>query len=80
MIPEEVLSFRKEYWTSRFPIEARFYQFGLFGPSRTLTTQMLSSPEALQAFQDELIRRESAHEWCFIAYYKALVPEQHRPG
>jgi hypothetical protein len=80
MIAEAVLSFRKEYWTNRFPIEARFYQFGLSGPSGTLTTQRLSSPEALQAFQDELIRRESTYEWCFIAYYESMVPDQHHPG
>jgi hypothetical protein len=80
MMTEEILSFRKGYWTSCFPIEARYYQYGRFGPARTLTTQMLSSPEALQTFQDELTRRENAQEWGFIAYYTPMVTQQRRPG
>lgn len=74
MIAEELISFRKHFWPSRFPIEARVYAFGLFGPSRTLITQRIASPEALSAFQDELTRRESAHDWRFIAYYEPIVP------
>ena len=58
MIAEELISFRKNFWPSRFPIEARVYEFG---PSRALITQSIASPEALAAFQDELARRESAH-------------------
>jgi hypothetical protein len=74
MMAEELISFRKHFWPSRFPIEARVYAFGSFGPSRTLNTQRIGSPEALAAFQDELTRRESAHDWCFIAYYEPIVP------
>jgi hypothetical protein len=69
---EELLSFRQQFWPDRFPIEARYYQFGSFGPSCTLTTQRISSAQELHAFQDELNRRERAHEWSFIAYYEAL--------
>jgi hypothetical protein len=50
------------------------YAFGSFGSARTLITQRIASPEALAAFQDELTRRESAHEWSFIAYYEPVVP------
>ncbi len=74
MIAEELISFRKNFWPSHFPIEARVYEFGSFGPSRTLITRRIASPEALAAFQDELTRRESAHEWRFIAYYEPIVP------
>jgi hypothetical protein len=74
MIAEELISFRKNFWPSRFPIEARVYAFGSFGPSRTPITQRIASPEALSAFQDELTRQESAHDWRFIAYYEPIVP------
>ncbi len=39
MMAEELISFRKHFWPSRFPIEARVHEFGSFGPSRTLITQ-----------------------------------------
>ena len=74
MIAEELISFRKHFWPSHFPIEARVFEFGSFGPSRTLITQSIASPEALAAFQAELTRRESADEWRFIAYYEPIVP------
>jgi hypothetical protein len=74
MMAEELLSFRQHFWPGCFPIEARVYEFGSFGPSRTLIIQRIASPEALAAFQEELTRRESAHEWGFIAYYEPLVP------
>lgn len=74
MIAEELISFRKHFWPSRFPIEARVHEFGSFGPSRTLITQSIASPVALAAFQAELTRRESADEWRFIAYYEPIVP------
>jgi hypothetical protein len=74
MIAEELISFRKHFWPGCFPIEARVYEFGSFGSARTLITQRIASPEALAAFQDELTRRESAHEWSFIAYYEPVVP------
>jgi hypothetical protein len=74
MIAEEVISFRKHFRPDRFPVEARFYQYGSFGPSRTLTTQRISSVQQLHAFQEELVRRESTLEWRFIAYYEPLTP------
>jgi len=74
MITEEVISFRKDFWPDRFPVEAQFYQFGPFAPSCTLTTQRIFSAQELHAFQEELARRESTREWSFIAYYEPLTP------
>jgi len=74
MLAEHLISFRKEYWPDHFPIEARYYQFGVGGPSRTLTSQLLVSPGALRAFQDEVNRRERALEWSFLAYYEPASP------
>jgi hypothetical protein len=74
MIAEELISFRKHFWPGHFPIEARVYEFGSFGLSRTLITHNIASPEALAAFQAELTRRESADEWRFLAYYEPIVP------
>ena len=75
MLAEHLISFRKEYWPDRFPIEARYYQFGAGGFSRTLTSQLLASPRALRTFQDEVSRRERALEWSFLAYYEPIVPQ-----
>jgi len=70
MMAEEVISFRTNFWPDRFPVEARFYQFGSCGPSRTLTTQRIFCAQELHAFQEELARQESTREWSFIAYYE----------
>ena len=67
MLTGEVISFRKEYWTSNFPIEARYYQFGAYGSS--LTSRLISSAQELREFQCEAGNREQALEWSFIAYY-----------
>ena len=72
MFAEHLISFRKEYWPDHFPIEARYYQFGTVGSSRTLTSQLLASPGAWRTFQDEVSRREHALEWSFLAYYEPL--------
>ncbi len=73
MVAEELLSFRKHFWPHHFPIDARFYQFGSVEPSPALTTRRICSAQELRAFQDELTRREAAHEWSFIAYYEPTV-------
>jgi len=72
MISEELLSFRKQYWTNNFPIEARYYQFGAGGPS--LTSRLISSAEELREFQSEASRQEQSREWSFIAYYDPCIP------
>jgi hypothetical protein len=74
MLAEHLISFRKEYWPDHFPIEARYYQFGAGGPSRTFTSQLLASPGALRTFQDEVSWRERALEWSFLAYYEPASP------
>jgi len=74
MIAEKVISFRKNFWPDRFPLEARFYQFGASRPSCTLTTQKIASSQELHAFQEELAERESTLDWSFIAYYEPLTP------
>ena len=73
MVRDELLSFRQHFWPSQFPIEARYYEYGASGPSRTLWTQRIVTPEELRAFQTELTRREQLHEWSFLAYYEPHV-------
>ncbi len=75
MLAEHLISFRKEYWPDRFPIEAHYYQFGAGRSSRTLTSHLLASPRALRTFQDEVSSRERALEWSFLAYYEPIVPQ-----
>lgn len=70
---ERVISFRKHFWTSRFPIEARRYSYGGSEGVYTLTSQIIHSPDELCEFQVELMRREEAGEWIFIAYYELLA-------
>ena len=70
MVAGEVISFRKEYWMSSFPVEVQFYQCGELGGSCTRTTQIMHSAHELREFQDELTKRESLGEWIFIAYYE----------
>jgi len=73
MMAEEVISFRTNFWSDRFSVEARCYQFGSGRPSCTLTTQRISCDQELQAFQEELARRVSTREWNFIAYYEPMT-------
>jgi hypothetical protein len=65
---EQVISFRKEYYTTRFPIEALWFQCGELGETCLLTTQIIHSVRELSAFQDELNRRANPGEWIFLAY------------
>ena len=74
MVRDELLSFRQAFWPSHYPIEARYYVYGVSVLSRTFTTQQMGSPEELRAFQEELARREQSHEWGFLAYYESPVP------
>ena len=74
MVRDELLSFRQHFWPSNYPIEARYYAYGAVGPLRTCTSRQIGTPEELRAFQEELTRRETSHEWGFIAYYESPVP------
>jgi hypothetical protein len=72
METECVISFRKHFWTSRFPIEARLYSCGGSEGVCTPTSQTIHSPDELCQFQVELTRREEDGEWIFIAYCEPL--------
>jgi hypothetical protein len=74
MVRDELLSFRQHFWPILYPIEARYYEFGTVAPSRTFMTRRIGTPEELRAFQEELTRRESLHEWGFLAYYESRIP------
>lgn len=78
MVPDELLSFREYFWPSHFPIEARYYEYRASGPSLTLRTLQISTPEELRAFQEDLTRREQLHEWSFLAYYEPLQQQDER--
>ncbi len=68
MVAEEVISFRKEYYTTRFPIEARWYQCGELGGTCILTARIVHSAHELSTFQDEMSQRENSGEWIFLVY------------
>jgi len=70
MAAEEVISFRKEYATTRFPLEAHWYQCGELGGTCILTARIVHSAHELRAFQDELSQREPSGEWIFLAYFE----------
>jgi hypothetical protein len=76
MVLDELLSFHTHFWPSHFPIEARYYEYRATGPSLTLRTLLISTPEDLRAFQKELTRREQLNEWSFLAYYEPFE-QQH---
>ena len=69
MMSEELISFRKDYYISSFPVEVKFYQCGEIGRCALLSC-IVHSPQALSEFQAELIRREPLGEWIFLAYYE----------
>ena len=68
MVAEEVISFRREYYTTQFPIEARWYQCGELGGTCILTARIIHSAHELSTFQDELSQRENSGEWIFLVY------------
>jgi hypothetical protein len=67
---ENLISFRKHFWTTTFPIEAQLYHCGGSEGVCTRMSQLIHSQDELRAFQDELTRQESAGEWIFLAYYE----------
>lgn len=70
MVTQSVISFRKDYWMSNFPVEARFYQNKGIGGRCEHTSRTIHSAEDLRNFQEELDWRESSGEWMFVAYYE----------
>jgi len=68
MVAGEVISFRKEYRISNFPVAVQLYHCGDRGDSCRRTTQIIHSAQELREFQDELTKRESVGEWIFIVY------------
>jgi hypothetical protein len=70
-MPEELLSFRKDYPISTFPVTVKWYQCLEIGRC-TLLSSLLHSPQELQAFQRELTEREPLGEWRFLAYYEPV--------
>jgi hypothetical protein len=68
-MPEELISFRKDYVISDFPVAVKFYQCLEIGQC-ALLCWLLHSRQELRAFQRELTRRESLGEWMFLAYYE----------
>ena len=68
MVAEEVISFRKDYRMSNFPVAVQFYQCGESGGTCKLTVRIIHSAHELRAFQDELSQRENSGEWIFLVY------------
>ncbi len=75
MVQDELLSFRTHFWPSRYPIEARYYEYNASWPHMILRKRLMSNPEELRTFQEELTKREQLHVWSFLAYYEPLVPQ-----
>ncbi len=71
---EELISFRKNYYISSFPVEAKFYQCTEIGRC-TLLSYLLQSPQELSEFQAELAKREPLGEWIFVAYYAPALSD-----
>ena len=69
MVTQNVISFRENFHTSNFPIEAVYYQHEGGGYCNR-TSQTIHSMEELHDFQHELAYRESYGEWMFVAYYE----------
>ena len=69
MVTQNVISFRKDFHTSNFPVEAVYYQHGGGGHCKH-TSQTIHSIEELHDFQHELAHRENYGEWMFVAYYE----------
>lgn len=64
----KVISFRRDYFTTRFPIQARCYHCGELGGACLLTALIIHSAHELSAFQEELSQRETSGAWIFLAY------------
>jgi hypothetical protein len=70
---EELISFRKSYHISSFPVEVKFYQCKETGRC-TLLSCLIHSRQELSEFQAELNRHEPLGEWIFVAYYDPDCP------
>jgi hypothetical protein len=70
LLTQNVLSFRKDFHTKNFPVEAVYYQHGGSGGYCKHASQTIHSVEELHDFQQELTHRESCGEWMFVAYYE----------
>lgn len=70
MVTGSVISFRKHFWTSSFPIEAQLYNCEGCEGVCTHTSKIIHSQDELREFHDELTRLEREREWIFIAYYE----------
>ena len=77
MVYDELLSFRSHFWPGHFPVEVRYYEYEVSGPSLALRTRRIATPEELRAFHEELARREQLHEWSFLAYYEPSDQQHH---
>lgn len=64
----KVISFRRDYYTTRLPVKAQWYQCGELGGTCRLTARIIHSAHELSAFQDEVSRRENSGEWIFLVY------------
>lgn len=70
MVTQNVISFRKDFHTSIFPVEAVYYQYGGSGGHCKHASRTIHSVEELHDFQHELNHHESRGEWMFVAYYE----------
>jgi hypothetical protein len=70
VVTQNVLSFRKDFHTKTFPVEAVYYQHGESGGHCNHASQTIHSVEELHHFQNELTHQESSGEWMFVAYYE----------
>jgi hypothetical protein len=69
MVTQNVISFRENFHTNYFPIEAVYYQHE-GGGHCDHTSRTIHSIEELHNFQHELAHQESYGEWMFVAYYE----------
>jgi hypothetical protein len=69
MTTQNVISFRENFHTSDFPVEAVFYQH-VGGGHCDHASRTIHSLEELHDFQHELAHRESYGEWMFVAYFE----------
>jgi len=75
MVQDELLSFRTHFWPSRYPIEARYYEYSSSCSHVILRKRLIATPEELHAFQEELSKQEQLQAWSFLAYYEPQVPQ-----
>ncbi len=69
MAIQNVISFRKNFHTNDFPVEAVYYQH-VGGGHCDHVSRTIHSLEEMRDFQYELADRESYGEWMFVAYYE----------